>query len=475
MKTKIFFIAGLLISLNAYSQFAGQPMNLLAQWDGAAVDDSCGGGERYSDIWGYSANGREYAIIASANGTYFIDITNPTTPIVSDYVPGSSWGTCWRDYATYKNYCYMVTDSWGMGGTPTLQIVDLSYLPDSVHKVYDSSALFFTAHSVFVDCMKMYVCGGSTGNMAVYGLADPENPVLIKQLSDDYPAISYVHDMTVRHDTIYASCGFDGLHIYYFDFKFNELASITGYPFAGYNHSSWINADASILLTTDEVPNGLPSKLFDISDFGNITLLDTFTTNVGATPHNTFIMGNKAILSYYEDGVQVFDFTNPATAVGWRYYDTYPQNGTTYNGYNGCWGVFPLFKSGVIIASDRTNGLFVLDPNDSTWVTDFGGMLDSNCVDSNLSIGKETMRNLSAKIYPNPFSNELTVYFSDNSVPVKTNIEITDLLGRKVERSEIPSGARNLTIQCNNLPAGVYFLRIKGERLNQTFKIVKAE
>ena len=42
-------------------------------------------------------------------------------------------------------------------------------------------------------------------------------------------------------------------------------------------------------------------------------------------------------------------------------YDTYPILGD-YSGFSGCWGAYPFLPSGLILASDIGNGLFVLEP-----------------------------------------------------------------------------------------------------------------
>ena len=42
-------------------------------------------------------------------------------------------------------------------------------------------------------------------------------------------------------------------------------------------------------------------------------------------------------------------------------YDTAPSFGG--DGFNGCWGVYPYLPSGLIIASDIEEGLYVLNPN----------------------------------------------------------------------------------------------------------------
>src|SRR5688500_3858899 len=67
-------------------------------------------GSKYAGCWGwYQKNkNREYALIGGTNGTYFIDITNPTLPVICDYVAGKY--CTWREIKTFENYCYTITE-----------------------------------------------------------------------------------------------------------------------------------------------------------------------------------------------------------------------------------------------------------------------------------------------------------------------------------------------------------------------------
>src|SRR5205085_2473424 len=104
------------------------------------------------------------------------------------------------------------------------------------------------------------------------------------------------------------------------------------------NHSSWINDAGNLLVFTDET-FGSDVKIVDISDPANISSDDihTFYSELlgagvpgSSVAHNPYIIGNLAFISYYEDGVQIFDITNPAAVTSFAYYDTYPSN-TQYN------------------------------------------------------------------------------------------------------------------------------------------------
>lgn len=317
----------------------------------------------YNEVFGWhDGNGREYAILGSMQYTYFIEVTNPSAPVVRDSVPGT-YGQCiHRDFKTYGHYCYGVADE----GTSSLQIIDMSYLPDSVHLVRNSTQFFSRAHNVFIDTTagKLYACGTNTQNGGIIVLnlaANPENPTLLASVNLG----SYTHDLSVRGDTAYMNNGYDGFRIMSFANPLVPvmLATLTSYPQSGYNHSNWLTADANYMVMCDETRNK-SCKIVDLNDFNNLHVTSMFRSallapaDTASIPHNPHVIGNYAVVAYYHDGVQMWDISNRAAPVHVAGYDTYPNN-TNYLDWYGAWGAYPYLPSGTILGSDVLNGLFV--------------------------------------------------------------------------------------------------------------------
>ena len=78
-------------------------------------------------------------------------------------------------------------------------------------------------------------------------------------------------------------------------------------------------------------------------------------------PHNLIIKDNFVYLSYYHDGLQIFDVSSPSNPKKVGYYDTYLGNNGSF--FSGAWGVYPLLPSGNILVSDMQSGLFILEFN----------------------------------------------------------------------------------------------------------------
>lgn len=454
------------------AQYPSQNISLLGHWDDENAQMRDSNETQYSSVYGYydAIAQKEYAIVGGSSGTYFIEVTDPGSPIVRDFVPGRRDSCVWREYKTYGKYVYMVSDDLAPN---SLQIVDLSYLPDSVHVVYDDNVLFERAHTIYIDGNKLY-CGITTNTdstfntMSVYSLSNPESPALLRKLDDDYPYpdIEPIHDMYVRNDTVYASAGYQGLFILKLNSNntFSQLASLLFYPGKGYNHSSALTPDGKTLIFADEDPANLPVKTMDVSDFNNLTVLSTFKSNEGATAHNPYTYENdKVVIAYYQDGIQIFDISDPSNPTKTGYFDTRPENGDNNNypqpTYQGCWGAYPYLPSGNLLALDMQNGLFILDAT-AAYVNSAG--ISDNDPSKNIFV------------YPNPVKEQLEITLqvkNSNSYTFK----ILDITGKiqKEEKRKLPAGVSNVSIHLKTIVPGNYILRIEGEEFKVEEKITK--
>ena len=329
-------------------QIISDNINLLFNWSDSTLPINSLGGS-YTDVYGVAINGGEYAVIGSTMGAHIIDVTNPSQSYEVAFVPGAFQGSSvtHRDYFHMDNYLYAVCDQ----GASTLQIIDLSNLPNSVTIIYDTDSLISTTHNIFIDTLnkKLYTTSGK-----VFDISDPINPSFLFHMGFFY------HDLYVENDTGYFNCFSNGLQIYEMTTNSPQyLGSLTSYPDQGTNHSGW--KKDSIYIMADE-NGGLSLKVIDVSDLNNLQVIALFNSGVlpsPAVPHNLIIRDNFVYVSYYCDGLQVFDISNPNNPIKVGYYDTYPS--IYCSGFKGNWGVDPQLPSGIILASDVQSGLFILE------------------------------------------------------------------------------------------------------------------
>lgn len=371
MITKVLpILSSVLVALHLSGQVSNN-MALMASIDG--IDN------QYSDVWGYVHAGSEYAVITGRTSIHIYRVDDCASPQQVYANTGLDY-TVWRDCKDYGDYVYCCDDD---GQAERMWIINKDTYADTMHS---ASNMVVKAHNIFIDTLhgRLYavgVGGTSTDRLKVYDLnANPVNPPILAELNlqsivdgiDPNLGGWYIHDMYVKDHIGFASHGWDGLRIWDFsDLNNVELLgsyiSDGGDPNQGwYNHSSWLHSSDSILYVAYEVPVGVPVEVVDISDLTAPTVLFSFSdpnlapAHTDAVPHNPFVINDKLYISYYEDGMKVYDVSDPLVVPPYiAHYDTYPTN-NDYNGYKGNWGVYPFLPSGCILASDISTGLYTL-------------------------------------------------------------------------------------------------------------------
>ena len=286
-----------------------------------------------SDIWGYVDQlGNEYAIVGNQTGTSIVSLADPFNPVEVFYSPGAN--TIWRDMKVWGTTAY-ITNEGGNG----LKIIDLSNLPGAitagdVYQFTGSTYPFTTAHNIYIDEVgRAYICGANNGQGGVIILdvdTDPFNPIELGRYNE-----FYVHDVYVRNDTLWGGAIEDGfLCVADVSDPANIQTLATHFTPGNFTHQVWLSDDGQTLFTNDEISGGYVAA-YDVSDIGNITESDKIQSSPGqdVIPHNTFVLGNFVITSFYRDGVVVHDATYPSNLIEVGNYDTAPSFGG--DGFNG--------------------------------------------------------------------------------------------------------------------------------------------
>jgi len=342
---------------NAWAQ---STLNLLGKlsYDGINTNSSAD----LSDIWGYATATHEFAIVGLIDGTSIVDITDPTNPIEVYWSPGAS--TFWRDIKTWKNYAYVTNES-----SNGLEIIDLSGLPASASSTtYTGGILvgtttnvsFTSAHNLYIDENGIaYIFGanyGTGGTIMLNVEANPTNPPVVGLYN-----VRYCHDGFVKNNILYSAEINNGIFsIVDLADKLNPIILGTASTTNNFTHNVWLSDNGNYLFTTDEV-FGAEIGAYDISDVTDIKRVDGIKSSTGnnTVVHNTHVLNDFLITSYYDDGLTVVDANCPDILVEVANYDT----STNLSQNDGCWGAYPFLPSGNIIASDINNGLFILDNN----------------------------------------------------------------------------------------------------------------
>lgn len=479
MKKTLLFLA--LVPLFAYSQ--PQEANLLGTWNRDDIIGTALYNNAYNEIWGIAKGGKEYAIIGSTQGTHFIDITDPTQPLERFYIPGAAQGDhiIHRDYHDYQGYLYAVSDE----GSSTLQIIDLSQLPDTIRVVYDESTLIRRAHNIFIDTAQAilyaFATAGSSSGYAAMRLFDLSNPVS-PQFIAEYNTFGdinagHVHDGYVRNGLAYLNCGPSGFAIVDFRNPNNPqtLSTLTTYPSAGYNHSGWATDDCGYYYMADE-NHGADMKILDVQNPCDAEVVGTFDAEVTAPtsiPHNQIVACGYLYVSYYYDGLRVYDISDPTNPEQVLYYDTSTEpDGANYKG---AWGIYPLLPSGNILISDMQNGLFVFEGMGDNCAA--VQQLDDCDIDCGMTTSTEdTDKITDLEVYPIPTNGALNVNISLTEGQNRVKFELVDITGRAVQRfkeSNLRAGINQFTFELNpQLSPGFYYLKIGNESFQTAQSVI---
>ena len=358
--------------------------------------------DQLNDIWGWtdSETGKEYAIVGLANGTEFIDISNPTNPILLGKLPTQTVSTVWRDIKVYRDHAFIVSEARNHG----MQVFDLTRLRGltSDQGEFTADAHYdkvTNVHNIVIneDSGFAYAVGsGSQGDdlpaecgapgFHVINIQDPTNPTFVNCFSDaskDTSPVSapgYTHDaQCINYDgpdadytgrEICAASNEDVVTFFDVTDKMNvRIISMAEYPQDAYTHQGWFTEDRRAFMANDELDetNGYVSTqrtlLFNVENLDEPEFIGIYDSGITTIDHNLYVKGDLSYQSNYHSGLRIIDHSDVLNGnlVEVGYFDTYPA--ATEISFGGQWSNYPYFPSGLVIASDSNTGFFVLRPN----------------------------------------------------------------------------------------------------------------
>jgi choice-of-anchor B domain-containing protein len=335
---------------------------------------------QYNDIWGFVAkDGIEYAILGTTTGTAIYSLKDPKNPKRDTFIPGNT--SIWRDMKSFKNHVYVTADQGNQG----VLIINMAEAPSKITFKYSrlpaptsvNPGNVGNCHNLWIDekgFMYLSGCSPQSGGVLIYDLnVNPDEPTFVGAAD-----AVYSHDNYVRNDTLYSAEIYAGnFSVYHIKDKKNIVKLASQPTTTRFTHNVWLSDDHKYLFTTDEKPQGKVDA-YSVGNPSDIKLLHSFRPpvllNQNSLPHNTHYIknakGSFIVTSWYDEGVSVADVSDPSNMVE-------VGIGRTTKGGNGCWGAYPFLPSGLILASDMDNGLFIYEPNYTRAARFEGIVLDS--------------------------------------------------------------------------------------------------
>lgn len=358
--------------------FSSRNVSLLAHLPLSSIGGSSG--VLGNDIWGWTdpTTGAEYAIYGRSNGTSFIDISTPHSPVYLGDLPTHTGNAAWRDIKVYNNHALIVADGNGAHG---MQVFDLTTLRGVTSPTTFSETVHYSgftkAHNIVVneETGYAYAVGTNTasGGLHIIDVSDPTNPAADGTFSGD----GYTHDAQVvvyqGPDADYAgreiafNSNEDTLTVVdVTDKDATALISRAGYHESAYAHQGWLTEDHQYFLMNDELDESrfgtnTRTHIWNVSDLDAPLYVGFYEGELPTRDHNLYFHNGLIYEANYTSGLRILEPTDllNGTLAEVGYFDTYPSDDART--FNGAWSVYPFFDSGSIIVNDRQNGLFVLE------------------------------------------------------------------------------------------------------------------
>lgn len=433
-----------------------------------------------NDIWGWvdPLDNKEYALVGTRNGTAFVDITNPVSPVYLGTLP-THVGTdnTWRDVKVIQNHAYISSEAASHG----IQIFDLTRLRDVLAPpmTFDEDAHFDginKSHNLAAneDSGYIYALGegsGAAGGPVFINVQDPMNAFI----EGSYTDFGYSHDAQIvtynGPDTAY-----QGDEIY-FGFHGNSVAGLTivnvtdksdpegilaiGYDCQDYTHQGWLTPDHRYCFISDELDElnfgfNTRTRIFDIQDLDAPVLIGNFISELSSTDHNLYCDDQYIYMSNYSAGLRVIDHSLLDSGIMEEvaYFDVHPNDNNA--GFNGSWSNYPFFPSGNIVVTSRELGLFVVRLQDMTGVVPTQTINIDICP-AEVSVMEYGLTEFS--VSPNPTTGLVSIVMNDEFI---RSVKVIDLLGKELISQ---SGQMNtqVSLDLSELNTGIYLVVINND------------
>lgn len=371
----------------ANGEAAGYPCEKIDLQSFMAKATIGGANASLNDIWGWTdpLTGAEIAIVGLTDGTSFVDITDPATPVyLGKLISHNNGVDSWRDIKVYNDHAFIVADGGG-NRTHGLQVFDLGQLRSVTNPPQNFSetahlGTFGNAHNIAIneDSGFAYVVGSNqcSGGLFMVDISSPAAP----RNAGCFSADGYTHDAQCVNyngpDSRYSGrevCfGYneDTLTIVDVTNKSNP-AQISRTPYAGaqYTHQGWLlDENQAIAIMNDELDEAnsninTTSYIWDVADLRAPRLLGTYVGPTASIDHNLYTKDSYVFEANYRAGLRILstDDINSGNMEEVAYFDVIPGSNSAQ--FSGSWSSYIDFASDNIVVSDIGGGLFVVKPD----------------------------------------------------------------------------------------------------------------
>lgn len=339
----------------------GDGVTLVGEWrpqDDATWEDALPTNVRVVEDIAYLSTGND--------GMRIVDISDPTSPTQIGHLPGEQ---------EFMNDIKLVDGPDGsryalLASAPRgLVIADVSAPEQPTLSGVIQASAESGLHTLFVETVEgttyAYLADGFSELIDVVDVTDPASPVV----RGTYPAPTSgdgVHDLYAKDGRLYLNATFAGMIV----------ADVLPNPTMGtqvgvfqpeapqYSHSNWVTqaGGRTISVHGDE---GFDAhvKIVDVDPASPefMQVIGEYRTRDIVSVHNIMAFGDRAYVSYYQDGIRILDLSDPTQPTEIGYFNTWDAASAGGNVFEGAIGIDVDAASGRIYIADTIRGLLILN------------------------------------------------------------------------------------------------------------------
>jgi hypothetical protein len=307
------------------------------------------------------------------DGIRIVDLSDPAQPVdIGHSPPEFGDEEIYNDIKlidgpTGRRYVIAASDTRGA------VVIDVTIPSDPVRITSfgtpDTNNGIVNVHTLFIEGTRAYLANSDLAALEIFDLSEPTAPQPLGLFQ--HPDVSfrggYLHDLYVDNGRAYLNYWNLGMVIVD---TLDDPSNPTIYGvFEDYgehtSHSNWVTTvgDRVISVHGDE-QFGAHVRIVDV-DNGSVDFLNTigeYETRRHVSVHNILAHGDRAYVSYYQDGVRVLDLSDPTDPQEIAHYRTWPGPAPGYGSsfYEGAIGIDLDPGQSTVYVADTHRGLFVL-------------------------------------------------------------------------------------------------------------------
>jgi hypothetical protein len=228
-----------------------------------------------------------------------------------------------------------------------------------------------SAHTLFIADGRAYVSFNYDNSLRIYDIADPAEPQALGSYRN--PRLDsesgLLHDLYVADGRAYLDYWGLGMTIVDVSDPGNPMVLGEYRDYGGEtSHSNWVTevGGRTISVHGDE-QYGAHVRIVDVDPASGefLATLGSYQTRPEVSVHNILAYGQRAYVTYYQDGLRILDLSDPYNPTEVGHFHTWPgvvDSGDSYGRsfFEGAIGVDYDPTSGTIYVADTHRGLLIL-------------------------------------------------------------------------------------------------------------------